>query len=116
MGTSVANPVALRVWCDDEMLWVELEDCRVLGVPLGLFPRFLHASAEDSERVAMSGQGWSLHWEALDEDISVAGLLAGQMDETRTDVSTARRVARANRPPEWLKTGVQSSCRLMSSI
>jgi hypothetical protein len=42
----------------------------------------LHGSAEQRERVSISSRG--LHWEALDEDISIDGLLAGRGDQTRS--------------------------------
>jgi len=65
-------------------MWVELTDGRTLGVPLAWFPRLLHASQAQRERVELSRIG--LHWEEIDEDISVAGLLAGRGDMTkRTD-------------------------------
>ena len=60
---------------------VELSDGRTLGVPLAWFPRLSHASREQLEKCELSPYG--LHWEDLDEDISVAGLLAGRGDETR---------------------------------
>jgi hypothetical protein len=60
---------------------VELSDGRTLGVPLAWFPRLLHATREQRESCRLSRRG--LHWEALDEDISVAGLLAGRGDETK---------------------------------
>ena len=62
-------------------MWVELDDGRTLGVPLAWFPRLLHGSAEERAKVGISASG--LHWEALDEDISIAGLLAGRGDMTR---------------------------------
>jgi Protein of unknown function (DUF2442) len=67
---------------DDQTMWVELADDRVLGVPLAWFPRLLHATPTQrlSYRISPSGQG--LHWEVLDEDISVPGLLAGRGDAT----------------------------------
>jgi hypothetical protein len=83
MSTLVADPVAVRAWSDDEKLWLELSDGRVLGVPLGFFPRLLHANGEDRNRLEISGGGRSLHWDHLDEDIGVAGLLAGRRDNTR---------------------------------
>jgi hypothetical protein len=61
-------------------MWVELQDGRVIGVPLAWFPRLLNASAEQRANFELSPGG--LHWEALDEDISVAGLLAGRGDMT----------------------------------
>ncbi len=63
-------------------MWVELSDGRTLGVPLAWFPRLLRAAPEQREAVRISPRG--LHWETLDEDISVAGLLAGYADQTRT--------------------------------
>lgn len=61
-------------------MWVDLEDGRTLGVPLAWFPRLLHATPEQRQAVELSRRG--LHWEELDEDISIAGLLAGQGDMT----------------------------------
>ncbi|MCG6658655.1 DUF2442 domain-containing protein [Halomonas campisalis] len=71
---------AKTVSFDDYTMWVELSDGRTLGIPLAWFPRLLHATpAERAEcRISYSGQG--LHWDELDEDISVEGLLAGQGD------------------------------------
>lgn len=62
-------------------MWVVLSDGRTLGVPLAWFPRLLHATPEQREECSLSPRG--LHWEAIDEDISVAGLLAGLGDQTR---------------------------------
>ena len=59
-------------------MWVGLSDGRTLGVPLAWFPRLLRASATDRSAVTLSPMG--LHWEGLDEDISVAGLIAGRGD------------------------------------
>jgi hypothetical protein len=72
----------LRAWAisatavrfDEHAMWVELSDGRTLGVPLAWFPRLLHATPAQRERVELSRTG--LHWEDIDEDISIAGLLA----------------------------------------
>jgi hypothetical protein len=73
------SPTAVRF--DEHVMWVELSDCRTLGVPLAWFPRLLHTTAAQRERLELSRTG--LHWEDIDEDISVAGLLAGRGDMTR---------------------------------
>lgn len=73
---------ATAVRCDDATLWVELSDGRTLGVPLAWFPRLLAASPADRARVEIGHFG--LHWEHLDEDISIAGLLQGRGDQTRS--------------------------------
>ena len=80
MSTSVS---AISVRFDEDSLWVELTDGRTLGVPLAWFPRLLHSTAEQREQVRISRRG--LHWEALDEDISIAGLLAGLGDQTSSN-------------------------------
>ncbi len=72
---------ATAVRFDEHTMWVDLSDGRTLGVPLAWFPRLLHATPVERERVELSRTG--LHWEALDEDISIAGLLAGRGDMTR---------------------------------
>ena len=80
MTTSAAEARARTVWCDDESLWVALADGRRLAVPLAFFPRLLRASPAEREGWQLSGEGRAIHWEALDEDVSVAGLLAGAGD------------------------------------
>ena len=67
-------------------MWVELSDGRTPGVPLAWVPRLLHGTAAQREQVTISSRG--LHWEALDEDIPVAGLLAGRGDQTRSRTAT----------------------------
>ena len=47
----------------------------MIAVPLAWFPRLMRATPEQRANVELSPRG--LHWQALDEDISVAGLLAG---------------------------------------
>ena len=63
-------------------MWVELTDGRTLGIPLAWFPRLLRATPAQRDQVELSRVG--LHWENLDEDISIAGLLAGRGDVTRS--------------------------------
>lgn len=83
MSTLVAEPQALRVRFDRDQMWVELADGRSLGVPLAYFPRLLRATDEQRGDCIISGGGAGLHWEALDEDISVSALLLGIGDRTR---------------------------------
>ena len=66
---------------DDNSLWVDLSDGRVLGVPLAWFPRLLRAMPQ--QRLAFEISRSGLHWEEFDEDISIAGLLAGGGDQAR---------------------------------
>ncbi|EPC4577173.1 DUF2442 domain-containing protein [Klebsiella variicola] len=71
---------AKSVRFDESTMWVELNDARTIGVPLAWFPRLLHASSEQLNDFELSPRG--IHWETLDEDISVAGLLDGRGDVT----------------------------------
>jgi hypothetical protein len=66
---------ATSVRLDDASMWVEVSDGRTLGVPLTWFPRLLAAKSADRAMVEIGHYG--LHWEHLDEDISI-GLLAGR--------------------------------------
>ena len=63
---------------DADMMWVALSDGRTIGVPLAWFPRLMNATPEELETVTISPAG--LHWGGLDEDVSLAGLLAGRGD------------------------------------
>ena len=79
------SPSAVRF--DDDTMWVSLSDGRTIAAPLAWFPRLLEANAEQRAQVELSKGG--LHWDALDEDISVAGLLSGQPDLSRRTVRQA---------------------------
>jgi hypothetical protein len=72
---------ATNVRFDDDTIWVDLTDGRTIGVPLAWFPRLLNATPAQRQKVEISRTG--LHWEDLDEDISIAGLLAGRGDTTK---------------------------------
>ena len=75
------NTSAKSVRFEQDSMWVDLSDGRVIAVPLAWFPRLLRATEAQRAKVEISPNG--LHWEALDEDISVTGLLAGVGDLTK---------------------------------
>ncbi len=74
------NISATDIRFDDDTMWVSLDDGRTLGVPLAWFPRLLTADKASRQNYELSPGG--IHWDALDEDISIAGLLAGRGDRT----------------------------------
>ncbi len=84
MNTLVIKPLAKSINFDETNMWVELTDGRKLAVPLAYFPRLLHATPKQREKYEISGGGTGLHWDEIDEDISVEGLLMGIWDRTRT--------------------------------
>ena len=93
LGMSIS---AKSVRFDDASMWVELSDGRTLGVPLAWFPRLFDATPEQREAVEVGGVG--LHWAALDEDISIAGLLAGRGDQTQWGRRKRAEAAATTRP------------------
>jgi hypothetical protein len=81
MSTSVAaRPVvtalAVAVRFDESMLHIQLTDGREISVPLEWFPALRDATDNQRNNWRLIGRGVGIHWEDLDEDISVAGLLA----------------------------------------
>ena len=89
MNTLVHEALASEVVFDDDNMIVRFTDGRQLYVPLIFFPRLFNASQKDRTEYEISGGGTGLHWERLDEDISVKFLLMGVFDRT----SYAKRIA-----------------------
>ncbi|NJD85846.1 DUF2442 domain-containing protein [Candidatus Erwinia dacicola] len=77
---------AKAVRFDEYNMWVMLSDARTLGV-LAWFPKLMHAGPAQREHFELSARG--LHWDELDEDISVDGLIAGRSDITQRAQLTA---------------------------
>src|SRR5437660_6380544 len=72
----------------DDTLTVELSDGRTIATPVAWFPRLVHASLDERSRWRLIAGGRGIHWPSLDEDISVAGLLAGQpSSESQTSLT-----------------------------
>lgn len=72
------TPKAEDVKVTDDTLSVDLSDGRTISVPLEWFPRLVHATLEERNNWRLIGKGHGIHWEDIDEDISVNGLLAGK--------------------------------------
>jgi len=72
--TKSKMPKAVHVRFDDKRLYVELDDERVMGVPLQWFPRLAEANLEERQQWEISPSGQGIYWEDIDEDISVKGL------------------------------------------
>lgn len=78
LAIEIAVPNAEGVAVTEDTLSVDLSDGRTLSVPLAWFPRLVHATPEERNTWRLIGKGQGIHWEELDEDISVEGLLAGR--------------------------------------
>ena len=81
IATSVLDPppaFAQEVDISDDTLAVHLTDGRSILVPLAWYPRLFHATRAERDNWRLIGQGQGIHWPDVDEDISVAALLAGR--------------------------------------
>ncbi len=77
-AVEISIPAAETVIVTEDTLTVELSDGRTLSVPLTWFPRLVHATPAERKNWRLIGRGQGIHWNTLDEDISVEGLLAGK--------------------------------------
>ena len=69
------EPLAVDVSCTDDALRVVLADGREISAPLVWFPRLLKATPDERAAWRLIGGGIGIHWESVDEDISVESLL-----------------------------------------
>ena len=70
-------PEPVRASFDEFTMSVELDDGRTISVPLAWYSRLKDASREQLEGYELSPGG--IHWDALDEDISVEGMMAARV-------------------------------------
>jgi hypothetical protein len=68
---------AVNVSVTDDTLTVELSDGRTISVPLEWYPRLVHGTPQERGNWRFIGGGQGIHWEDLDEDIGVEGLIVG---------------------------------------
>ena len=68
-----------HVTVTSDALAVDLSDGRSIMVPLAWYSRLMHATDSERENWRLIGNGYGIHWEDLDEDISVEGLLLGKL-------------------------------------
>jgi hypothetical protein len=72
-----ASALAKSATFDDVMMHVTLMDGRVISTPLTWFPLLYAATPRQREKYEICGGGISLHWPEIDEDLSIAGMMAG---------------------------------------
>jgi hypothetical protein len=78
LAIDIVIPTAESVTVTNDTLAVELSDGRSISVPLTWFPRLVHATPAERKNWRLIGRGRGIHWETLDEDISIDGLLSGK--------------------------------------
>ena len=77
MSTLNTEPLADHIVLTENELVVHLKDGRILSVPLIWFPSLSNATKKELEDYEILGDGEGIHWNSLDEDLSVMGLLIG---------------------------------------
>jgi len=78
LAIEIEVPFAIDVHTTADTLTVDLSDGRTISVPLGWYPRLEHAQSVERSNWRLIGKGLGIHWNDIDEDVSVAGLLAGK--------------------------------------
>jgi hypothetical protein len=78
LAVEIRIPDALDVSLTDDTLSVDLSDGRSISVPIAWFIRLLHSTEQEGNNWRLIGKGQGIHWEDIDEDISIEGLLAGR--------------------------------------
>jgi hypothetical protein len=76
--TTAGTPLATTVTVTDDTLTVDLSDGRTVSAPLAWYPRLVHATADELRKWQLIARGEGIHWPDVDEDISVASLIAGR--------------------------------------
>lgn len=77
-ANEIEIPTAENVTVSEDTLSVDLRDGRTISVPLAWFPRLLHSTPDERNNWRLIGKGHGIHWEDIDEDIGIEGLLAGR--------------------------------------
>ncbi len=77
-ATVQADSVATRVWVEGRTVYLELAEGRIFGFAADRFRLLKSAGDETLKEVQLEVNGRALRWENLDEDISVAGVVAGR--------------------------------------
>ncbi len=79
---NISEAKAVNVRIEAQMFYIQLEDGRELGVPYGWFWRLEQASESQRKNWRFIAGGAGIHWEEIDEDISIKGVLLGQKNPT----------------------------------
>ncbi|MCL5029487.1 MAG: DUF2442 domain-containing protein [Bacteroidetes bacterium] len=78
LAIEIQIPYGKNITVTNDTLSVELNDGRSISVPLAWYPRLLNATKQERNNWRLIGKGYGIHWEDIDEDISIEGLLAGK--------------------------------------
>ena len=71
------EPSAIKAWAKKRTIFIELTDGRTVGFPADRFKILKQATEKQLKEVELRLNGFAMRWENLDEDITVAGVVAG---------------------------------------
>ena len=97
VSAEASETLAVDASCSDDSLTVVLDDGRTVSVPLVWFPRLLEATPVQRKQWEPIGGGVGLHWEAIDEDISVASLLQPERFMRFVDTASSNRTLQTSK-------------------
>ena len=75
--TTINLSLAQKISVTEDSLTVDLADGRTISIPLAWYPRLYHGTPAERADWRFIGDGIGIHWPELDEDISIANLIAG---------------------------------------
>jgi hypothetical protein len=78
LAVEISVPSAVGVSISSNALTVDLDDGRSVSVPISWYPRLANGNKQEQNQWHLIGGGHGIHWEALDEDISIEGLITGK--------------------------------------
>ena len=78
LALEIEESRAQSVAVDEDSLIINLVDGRTIIAPIGWYPRLWHGSPQERSNFEILGDGTLIHWTELDEDLNVAGILAGR--------------------------------------
>jgi hypothetical protein len=76
--TELEHPQASNVWFEEDQICAELVDGRTISVPLSFYPLLMDATKEEREDFRLFGDGTAIHFNSLDEDLSIEALVMGR--------------------------------------
>ncbi len=100
--------LAIRAWVEGRMIFIELTDGRIIGFPADRFKLLKGASDKDLAEVELRLNGYALRWENLDEDLTVAGIIAGNFQLPLPDLKKVAEPPAAYKPRKTRKTNDSS--------
>ena len=73
-----------KIWFENERIFANLNDGRIVGMPLIWFPRLKNSTEVQRLNYELWNEGSWIHWEDLDEDLSTEGFITFSKNSMKT--------------------------------